>query len=142
MSPDLTSLRLVALQAMNLAEAHVRTHQPRLVIPKGDRDMATDVDLAIERMTREFLAETTPTIGFLRGGCGVRRCVRRLITFSVAADQDGHARKPMCDGVCAASLTAAAAPQLLAGHRARERHPRCTSGSQSLTSSGHTADEP
>ncbi len=65
MSPNLPSLTLVAQQAMDLAEAHVRTHKPRLVIPKGDRDMTTDVDLAIERMIRKFLTKTTPTIGFL-----------------------------------------------------------------------------
>lgn len=35
MSPDLTSLTLVALQAVDLAEAHVRTHQPRLVTPRA-----------------------------------------------------------------------------------------------------------
>lgn len=35
---------LVALQAVDLAEAHVRTHQPRLVTPKGDRDMTTDIE--------------------------------------------------------------------------------------------------
>ncbi|MGH3867778.1 MAG: inositol monophosphatase family protein [Pseudonocardiaceae bacterium] len=64
MSPDLTSLTLVALHAVDLAEAHVRTHQPRLVTPKGDRDMTTDVDLAVERMICEFLAKATPAFGF------------------------------------------------------------------------------
>ncbi|MEO7194236.1 MAG: hypothetical protein ABIZ05_05345 [Pseudonocardiaceae bacterium] len=33
-----------------------RTHQPKHIRPKGDRDMATDVDLTVERMIREFLA--------------------------------------------------------------------------------------
>lgn len=64
MSPDLTSLTFVALQAMDLAETHVRTHRPGLLIPKGDRDMATDVDLAVERMIREFLAQATSAVGF------------------------------------------------------------------------------
>ncbi len=65
MTSDLASLMSVALRAMDLAEAHVRTHAPGLVTPKGDRDMATAVDLAIERMVREFLSEATPAIGFL-----------------------------------------------------------------------------
>ncbi|MGH3708840.1 MAG: inositol monophosphatase family protein [Pseudonocardiaceae bacterium] len=65
MSPDLTSLMPIARHAIDLGEAHVRTHQPRLITPKGDRDMMTDVDLAVERMIREFLAEATPAIGFL-----------------------------------------------------------------------------
>lgn len=65
MSPDLTSLMPIALQAIDVAQAHVRTHQPTLITPKGDRDMATDVDLAVERMIREFLAQATPAIGFL-----------------------------------------------------------------------------
>ncbi len=65
MTPDLTSLMPIALQAIGLGEAHVRTHQPRLVTSKGDRDMVTDVDLAVEHMIRDLLADTTPTIPFL-----------------------------------------------------------------------------
>lgn len=65
MSPDLTSLMPVALRAMDLAEEYVRIHEPGLVTAKGDRDMVTDVDLAVERMVREFLAEATPAVGFL-----------------------------------------------------------------------------
>ena len=35
------------------------------VTAKGDRDMVTEVDLAVERTVREYLAEVTPEIGFL-----------------------------------------------------------------------------
>ncbi|MGH3769312.1 MAG: inositol monophosphatase family protein [Pseudonocardiaceae bacterium] len=77
MKPDLTSLVPVALRAMDMAETHVRTHQPSQVRPKGDRDMATDVDLAVERMIREFLSQATPTVGFLgeeEGGIDAPTC--------------------------------------------------------------------
>jgi myo-inositol-1(or 4)-monophosphatase len=64
-SPDITSLMPIALRAIDMGQAHVRTHQPRLVTPRGDRDMITDVDLAVERMIREFLAEATPAMELL-----------------------------------------------------------------------------
>jgi myo-inositol-1(or 4)-monophosphatase len=64
-SPDLTSLMPIALRAVDLGEAHVRAHHPRLVTSKGDRDMVTDVDLAVERMIRDFLTDTTPEVPFL-----------------------------------------------------------------------------
>lgn len=65
MSPDLTSLLSIALQAIEIGEAHVRSHPPTGITPKGDRDVITDVDLAVERMLGEFLAQVTPAIGFL-----------------------------------------------------------------------------
>lgn len=77
MSPDLTSLMPIAQHAIEMGEAHVRTHQPRLITPKGDRDMITDVDLAVERMIRDFLAQATPAIGFLgeeQGGADATTC--------------------------------------------------------------------
>ena len=43
----------------------MRTMQPGLLTAKGDRDMASEVDYAIEDRLRAFLAEHTPEIGFL-----------------------------------------------------------------------------
>jgi myo-inositol-1(or 4)-monophosphatase len=64
-TPDLAALQTVALRAMDLAEAHVLTHRPRQVTSKGDRDMVTDVDLAVEHTVRDFLIRETPAIGVL-----------------------------------------------------------------------------
>ncbi|MFF5082083.1 inositol monophosphatase family protein [Actinoplanes sp. NPDC000266] len=43
----------------------MRTMQPGLLTAKGDRDMASEVDYAVEDRVRTFLAEHTPEIGFL-----------------------------------------------------------------------------
>ena len=43
----------------------MRQHAPGVLTPKGDRDFASEVDLAAEREIRAFLAAETPDIGFL-----------------------------------------------------------------------------
>lgn len=62
---DYTDLLPVAHQAVNLARKIMRTMQPGVLTAKGDRDMASEVDYAIEDQVRTFLAEHTPEIGFL-----------------------------------------------------------------------------
>jgi myo-inositol-1(or 4)-monophosphatase len=65
MTPDPGSLLPVALQAADLAAEMMRTRRPASVTEKHDRDLVSDVDLAIERQVRAHLAEATPGIGFL-----------------------------------------------------------------------------
>lgn len=55
----------LAIEAVNRAAEIVRTSQPGALTAKGDRDMVSDVDLRIERETREFLLAAAPDIGFL-----------------------------------------------------------------------------
>lgn len=55
----------VAHEAVDLARDMMRTLRPGVLTGKGDRDMASEVDFAIERRLRAFLAERTPGIGFL-----------------------------------------------------------------------------
>jgi myo-inositol-1(or 4)-monophosphatase len=43
----------------------VRTHTPGKLREKGDRDPASDVDLAVERSVRDFLHNKTPEVEFL-----------------------------------------------------------------------------
>jgi myo-inositol-1(or 4)-monophosphatase len=67
-SPDLSSLMPIALRAIALGEAHVHAHHPRLVTSKGDRDMVTDVDLAIpttesQRSSRNLRSSSEQHIG-------------------------------------------------------------------------------
>lgn len=59
------SMLPVACAAADLAATLLRSVQPGLVRAKGDRDMVTEADLAIERKVREFLASHTPAIAFL-----------------------------------------------------------------------------
>jgi myo-inositol-1(or 4)-monophosphatase len=63
----------IALEAAAVASDLVRTRMPGVVTAKGDRDMATEVDFAVERAVQEFLHLKTPGLGFLgeeNGGPG------------------------------------------------------------------------
>jgi myo-inositol-1(or 4)-monophosphatase len=62
---DYADLLPIAHQAVDLARDIMRTMQPGALTAKGDRDMASEVDYAIEERVRAFLAEQTPDIGFL-----------------------------------------------------------------------------
>jgi myo-inositol-1(or 4)-monophosphatase len=55
----------VARAAVALGRDIVRTRVPLSVTAKGDRDMVTDVDLAVEDAVRAFLTRETPEIGIL-----------------------------------------------------------------------------
>ncbi|MDG6107610.1 inositol monophosphatase family protein [Dactylosporangium aurantiacum] len=55
----------IATTAVDLASKTMRTMQPGVLTAKGDRDMASEVDYAIEREVRAFLADATPDIHFL-----------------------------------------------------------------------------
>jgi myo-inositol-1(or 4)-monophosphatase len=65
MTPDPGSLLPVAFQATEIAADMMRTRRPTSVTEKHDRDLVSDVDLAIERQVRAHLAASTPGIGFL-----------------------------------------------------------------------------
>lgn len=70
---DYATLLPVAREAIAIARRIVRSRGPRSVAAKGERDMVTDVDLAVEEAVREFLARETPDIDMLgeeygRGG--------------------------------------------------------------------------
>ncbi|GIF16747.1 inositol monophosphatase family protein [Actinoplanes teichomyceticus] len=62
---DYADLLPIAHQAVDLARDIMRTMQPGVLTAKGDRDMASEVDYAIEAQVRAFLAKQTPEIGFL-----------------------------------------------------------------------------
>lgn len=64
MTDDPGSLLPIALQAAATAADLIRT-RPATITEKSDRDLVSDVDLAIEREVRAFLATATPDIGFL-----------------------------------------------------------------------------
>lgn len=65
----------VAVEATGIAAELIRTRSPGMVTAKGDRDAASDVDYAVERVLRTFLTDRTPEVGFLgeeEGASGTR----------------------------------------------------------------------
>ena len=65
MTLDPGSLLPVALQAAATAGDLIRTRRPASLTEKADRDLVSDVDVAIERTIRGYLHDATPDIGFL-----------------------------------------------------------------------------
>lgn len=63
MTTELARLLLIAQATVEHGAEFLRTHRPRTCTSKGDRDMATDVDLAIERILRDELTRATPGFG-------------------------------------------------------------------------------
>ncbi len=62
---DAQRLLAIAKQATARASELVRSRSPRTLTSKGDRDLTSDVDIAVEKFVRQFLRERTPTLGFL-----------------------------------------------------------------------------
>lgn len=64
----------VALEAAERATQRIQQQDPGEITAKGDRDMASEVDFAVEDDLRGFLAKETPEIDFLgeeHGGADV-----------------------------------------------------------------------
>ncbi|WP_203856183.1 inositol monophosphatase family protein [Plantactinospora mayteni] len=61
---DLDAWLAVARAAVACAAAYVRDHLPGAVAAKGDRDLVSDVDLAVERLVRDFLHQHAPGVAF------------------------------------------------------------------------------
>ncbi|MGK5679776.1 inositol monophosphatase family protein [Actinoplanes sp. URMC 104] len=76
---DYTDLLPVAHRALDVAQDLIRTMQPGVLTAKGDRDMASEVDYAIEDRVRAFLSEQTPEIGFLGEENGLSGATERLL---------------------------------------------------------------
>jgi len=62
---DAIELLPVAREAMAIAHRIVLARTPGSVTAKGDRDLVTDVDLAVEEAVREFLTRETPEIAIV-----------------------------------------------------------------------------
>lgn len=63
MTPE--ALLPVAIEAVTIAGDLIRGRLPVDVIAKGDRDMATDLDFAVERAVRAHLRDRTPDVAVL-----------------------------------------------------------------------------
>jgi myo-inositol-1(or 4)-monophosphatase len=55
----------LAKQATAIASELIRSRAPHTLTTKGDRDLTTDVDTAVEQLVRDFLRQHTPDVGFL-----------------------------------------------------------------------------
>jgi myo-inositol-1(or 4)-monophosphatase len=62
---DLDTLLATGRETVEVAVRLLRASEPGQVIAKADRDMVSELDLAIERQVREHLQQATPGIGFL-----------------------------------------------------------------------------
>ncbi|MFI5490965.1 hypothetical protein [Actinoplanes sp. NPDC051859] len=58
---DFAGLLPVAHEAVRLAREIMTTRRPGVLTAKGERDMATEVDYAVEEQVRAFLDRETPT---------------------------------------------------------------------------------
>jgi myo-inositol-1(or 4)-monophosphatase len=54
-----------ALAAADIARGLITGRRPVTVMEKSDRDLVSDVDVAVERAVRDHLAAATPEVGFL-----------------------------------------------------------------------------
>jgi hypothetical protein len=63
--PDLDHALSAATRAVDLGVQHVLNHQPTHVATKGDRDLVTNIDVAVEHLIRGLLHDWDPTVGFL-----------------------------------------------------------------------------
>jgi myo-inositol-1(or 4)-monophosphatase len=64
-SSDDRQLLGLAQQATSLASELIRSRAPHALTSKGDRDLTSDVDTAVEQLVRDFLRQHTPNLGFL-----------------------------------------------------------------------------
>lgn len=62
---DLAGLLRIAQSAVDAAAELVRATPAGTLTPKGDRDYTSEVDFAVERQVRDYLAEHTPGIAFV-----------------------------------------------------------------------------
>jgi len=65
MTADPGSLLPVAFRTIDTASEIIRTHPLSTLTEKSDRDLVSDVDLAVERAIRAHLETETPGTGFL-----------------------------------------------------------------------------
>src|SRR5436190_5789939 len=100
---NLPSLLPVALEAADVARDLIKTMAPGLLTPKGDRDMASEVDYAVERKLREMLHERTPSIAFV-GEEGGREGVDRSDLEWVLDPVDGTVNFVRAIPLCAVAL--------------------------------------
>jgi myo-inositol-1(or 4)-monophosphatase len=92
----------IASEAVDVGRRMFLRDAPGLITAKGDRDMASEVDYAIERAIDSFLRERTPGVGFLGEECSDRAGSQEL-TWTLDP-VDGTANFIHGSPLCAISL--------------------------------------
>ncbi|MFD5089212.1 inositol monophosphatase family protein [Amycolatopsis thailandensis] len=64
-SPNLDHALTAAQRAIDLAVQHALSHQPTHITTKGDRDVVTNIDVAVENLIRDRLSNWDPAVGFV-----------------------------------------------------------------------------
>ena len=64
-SPNLDHALTAAQRAIDLAVQHALSHQPKHITTKGDRDVVTNIDVAVENLIRDRLCNWDPAVGFV-----------------------------------------------------------------------------
>lgn len=72
------TLLRTAVVATGLAADRIRQQAPGKLTAKGDRDYASEVDYAVEREVRDYLADSTPSISMLGEEEGITGPAGRL----------------------------------------------------------------
>jgi len=88
-----------ALEAVDAARGILLSRRPALVQVKGDRDVVSDVDLAIERAVREHLAHATQGIELLgeeEGGADPVSANRCWVLDPIDGTANFVAGSPLC----------------------------------------------
>jgi myo-inositol-1(or 4)-monophosphatase len=65
MTADPGSFLPFAMNAVTMAKDIITARRPATITEKSDRDLVSDVDVAVERAIRAYLQEATPDIAFL-----------------------------------------------------------------------------
>ena len=65
MTADPGSFLPFAMNAATMAKEIITARRPATVTEKSDRDLVSDVDVAVERAIRAYLQDATPDIAFL-----------------------------------------------------------------------------
>lgn len=100
---DIAALLRVATQAVAKARTIILSRKPWSATYKGDRDLVSEIDLAVEQTVRSFLATETPHIGFLGEEEGVA-AVGSVELLWVLDPVDGTANLVHGIPLCAVSL--------------------------------------
>lgn len=63
--PNLDHALTAAQRAIDLAVQHALSHQPTHITAKGDRDVVTNIDVAVENLIRDRLSDWDSAVGFV-----------------------------------------------------------------------------
>lgn len=103
----------IAKGAASMASDLVRSHGPRVLMFKGDRDVTSDVDLAVEKLIRDTLHKKASRVGFLGEEEGASSAVNGNLPHWVLDPIDGTINFIHGVPLCAVALSLVSNDQTL-----------------------------